>query len=70
MKLTKKSKEIIDNDSALKVLLCIAFKKSYDTIQRWIRNNTEDGPLTTTKALYIIEKHTSIDKQMLLDTRN
>jgi hypothetical protein len=41
----------------LKALLSAGLNKHYGTIERWIDDNLDDGPLTTMKAAEIISKN-------------
>lgn len=66
MKLTRKAKEKLNKNNGAKAKLCAAFDSSYDTIQRWIRDNEEDSKLTTMKALSIIETEIGLTQNEIL----
>lgn len=68
MQITKKAIKLIDDSSGLKVKLCVAFDATYDTMQRWVRENKKDGKLTTIKAITIIEESIGLTQTEILDT--
>ena len=53
----------------LKANLVSAFNNHYGTVERWLSDNKEDGPLTTAKAMEVIKEHTGLDEDAVLDKR-
>ncbi|MGN6618224.1 MAG: hypothetical protein ACTHJ5_13705 [Ilyomonas sp.] len=60
----------LKSDVVLKAKLVSAFKNHYGTVERWLNDNKEDGPLTTAKAMGVIKEHTKLDEDAILEKRN
>lgn len=66
MKLTRKAvQKILEGDT--RAFLCSGLGGSYHKINRWLRDNKVDGPLTTASSLEIIEKHTGLTQDKILE---
>lgn len=66
MKLTTKAKKKLDGSNKAKARLCAEFDSSYDTVQRWIRENEDDSKLTTVKAVKILEEEIGLPQTEIL----
>jgi hypothetical protein len=67
MKLTEKAIEKILDCKNTRTSLCAEFDCSYHTMQRWVRDNKDNGELTTLAALEIILEHTGMKQEQVLD---
>lgn len=67
MKLSGKAITTIRNNTELKTKLALAMKCSVYTIDRWIRDNSDD--LTKAAALAVIREETGLtDSEILMDS--
>lgn len=67
MKLTIKALEAIKGNTRLHNLVALEFGKSVYTVSRWISENDDNGPLTTAKAVQIIQKESALKKAEILE---
>ena len=67
MKLTQKAIDKILESKNTRASLCDEFNCSYHTMQRWVRDNKNNGELTTFAALKIILEHTRMKQEQILE---
>jgi len=66
MKLTKAARKKLMKDNVTRAMLCAAFDASYDSVQRWARENKKDNKLTTMTALPILKKGLGLKQEEIL----
>lgn len=67
MKLTQKALDLVKEETQTKNLLASSLKCSVYTIERWIKDNKENGPLTTFTALEQIKLETGLTQEEILE---
>lgn len=65
MKLTTKAIEALDRTAKLKLALALGFTEVW--INELLRNNKENGPLTTAKSLQTIREETNLSDTEILE---
>ncbi len=61
MKISDTVKNHIKTDKKVKAALCIAFNIHFSTIERWISENKDNGPLTTHAATEVIKNNSTFE---------
>lgn len=58
--------ETIKDSHGIRSQLSVALKRHMGTVDRWVSQNIEDGPLTTAKALEVIKSETGLSDEQIL----
>lgn len=69
MKLTKKALTELKNNKTARTRLALAFNKTDFSVLRWIKENADNGFLTTAKALQIIGEELQLADTQILETQ-
>ncbi len=67
MKITSTGIEAIKGSLRLRNRLALEMDRHNASIEKWIRENKENGELTTAKALQIIKEETGLTESELLE---
>lgn len=67
MKLTTTAISEIKKNKRLKNRLALDLEKSGYTVERWISENEDNGPLTTAKAIQVIKQETRLADSEILE---
>jgi hypothetical protein len=65
MKLTQRAKESLTRPMRLELCLALGFSEVW--INKLIENNKDNGPLTTAKAVMIIQGATGLETDQILE---
>lgn len=66
MKLTQKAIELV-KDQKIRAQLILALKVTDQTIMRWIKDNQDNGTLTTMAAMDVIRRNTGLGDSEILE---
>jgi hypothetical protein len=69
MIITDKAIKLIQNNTQAKNRLAFELACSIHTVERWIRDNQDNGDLTKTAAVEIIMEETGLSFQQVLERR-
>jgi hypothetical protein len=66
MKVTSEALEMVKENRDCRNELAFKHKVHSGSIDRWIRDNEENGKLTTALSIEIISRHTKLSKKQIL----
>lgn len=67
MKISAKAIEAFKGNSRLKNRIALEMNKSVYSVDRWISENEQNGPLTTARALQLISEETGLSSEEILE---
>lgn len=70
MKLTQRAIELFRKDTQIKNTLASFFECSVYSVERWIKDNKDNGPLTTVLAIQILEKEIGLTQEEILEAES
>lgn len=67
MRLSQKGIEVINENSKIKKELCYKMDIVHTTLWRWMKENQDNGPMTSIKFIETLSNLTDINQEDLID---